>query len=131
MAPMLTPRSGKISFLIHQFTKSMIILGAGCATIDHYIFACGGFDGAVHLSSVERYDSQTNQWSNVTSMSVRRCYCGSAFIRGRIAVIGGYDGTSLLDTVEVYDSERDEWTIESQMLTPRCDSGFACVAYRQ
>jgi hypothetical protein len=64
-------------------------------------------------------------------MSVRRCYCGSAFIRGRIAVIGGYDGTSLLDTVEVYDSDKDEWTVESQMLTPRCDSGFACVAYRQ
>lgn len=106
-------------------------LGAGCATVNQYIFACGGFDGTVHLSSVERYDSQTNQWTNVTSMSVRRCYCGSAFIRGRIAVIGGYDGTSLLDTVEVYDSDKDEWTIESQMLTPRCDSGFACVAYRQ
>ncbi|CAF4517649.1 unnamed protein product, partial [Rotaria socialis] len=101
MAPMLTPRSG-----------------AGCATLDHYIFACGGFDGTIHLSSVERYDSQTNQWTNVTSMSVRRCYCGSAFIRGRIAVIGGYDGTSLLDTVEVYDSDKDEWAIESQMLTP-------------
>ncbi|CAF1272857.1 unnamed protein product [Rotaria sp. Silwood1] len=70
MAPMLTPRSG-----------------AGCATVDRYIFACGGFDGKIHLSSVERYDSQINQWTNVTSMSVRRCYCGSAFIRGRIAVI--------------------------------------------
>ncbi|CAF4427024.1 unnamed protein product, partial [Rotaria sp. Silwood2] len=99
-APMLTPRSG-----------------AGCATVDRYIFACGGFDGIIHLSSVERYDSQINQWTNVTSISVRRCYCGSAFIRGRIAVIGGYDGTSLLDTVEVYDSDKDEWTIESQMLT--------------
>ncbi|CAF1464720.1 unnamed protein product, partial [Rotaria sp. Silwood1] len=96
MTPMLTPRSG-----------------AGCATVDHYIFACGGFDGTIHLSSVERYDSQINQWTNVTT------------------VIGGYDGTSLLDTVEVYDSDKDEWTIESQMLTPRCDSGFACVAYRQ
>lgn len=110
---------------------SYVDLGAGCATIDQYIFACGGFDGAVHLSSVERYDSQLNQWTTVTSMSVRRCYCGSAFIRGRIVVIGGYDGTTLLDTVEVYDSEKDEWTVESQMLTPRCDSGFACVAYRQ
>ncbi|CAF4098438.1 unnamed protein product, partial [Rotaria sordida] len=104
---------------------------ADCVTVNRYIFACGRFDGISPLSTVVQYDSQINQWTNVTRMSVRRCYCGSAFIRGRIAVIGGYDGTSLLDTVEVYDSDKDEWTIESQMLTPRCDLDFAYVTYQQ
>ncbi|CAF0817955.1 unnamed protein product [Didymodactylos carnosus] len=114
MASMLTPRSG-----------------AGCATINNFVYACGGFDGTIHLATVERFDIQTNQWTNVTSMSVRRCYCGAAFLRGKIAVIGGYDGQTLLDTVEVYDHESDTWEIESQMPNPRCDSGFAVVSYRQ
>jgi hypothetical protein len=58
MAPMLTPRSGKImscsdscrnnSMNIFNSIISLLCSGVGCATLDHYIFSCGGFDGTIH-----------------------------------------------------------------------------------
>lgn len=76
IAPMLTPRSG-----------------AGCAALNnHHIFVCGGYDGRFHLSTVESYSIITGQWTNMSSLTVSRCYCTATSLNGKIVVCGGYDG---------------------------------------
>lgn len=43
-------------------------VGAACG----FLYAVGGHNGSIHLSSTERYDPVTDQWSLVTSLGIPR-----------------------------------------------------------
>ena len=56
---------------------------------DH-IYVCGGFDGTVRHSSMERYDITIDQWSPLGNMSVGREGAGLVVANDMLYCIGGY-----------------------------------------
>lgn len=86
----------------------------------------GGYDGIFDLSSVERYNSQTNVWYQVSPMKTPRCLVGVAVLNGHLFAIGGCNGQSL-ETVEIYSPDKNTWTIIAPMKQRRSDVGTAVV----
>uniref|UniRef100_A0A672UAY8 Kelch-like protein 20 n=1 Tax=Strigops habroptila TaxID=2489341 RepID=A0A672UAY8_STRHB len=64
------------------------------------LFAVGGWCSGDAISSVERYDPQTNEWRMVASMSKRRCGVGVSVLDDLLYAVGGHDGSSYLNSVE-------------------------------
>uniref|UniRef100_A0A8C0VKM0 Kelch-like protein 20 n=1 Tax=Cyanistes caeruleus TaxID=156563 RepID=A0A8C0VKM0_CYACU len=62
------------------------------------------------ISSVERYDPQTNEWRMVASMSKRRCGVGVSVLDDLLYAVGGHDGSSYLNSVERYDPKTNQWS---------------------
>jgi hypothetical protein len=84
--------------------------GAGAASIDNHIFIVGGYDGKSQLSSVEKYNVLTNQWTYVSSISSPRSAMGCLATRkGVVIICGGYDGHNFLNESETYDPKEDVW----------------------
>uniref|UniRef100_A0A3Q3MCI4 Kelch-like protein 20 n=1 Tax=Mastacembelus armatus TaxID=205130 RepID=A0A3Q3MCI4_9TELE len=69
------------------------------------LFAVGGWCSGDAISSVERYDPQTNEWRMVASMSKRRCGVGVSVLDDLLYAVGGHDGSSYLNSVERYQSK--------------------------
>ena len=69
--------------------KPLFAPGAGVAVVNDTLFVCGGYDGSTHLSSVECFNVRTNQWSNITSMNIPRCYVGACVLKGKLYVVAG------------------------------------------
>lgn len=68
-----------------------------------FLFPCpvvGGWCSGDAISSVERYDPQTNEWRMVASMSKRRCGVGVSVLDDLLYAVGGHDGSSYLNSVE-------------------------------
>jgi hypothetical protein len=66
-------------------------------------FVIGGFDNRVLLSSMERYDVSTGQWSVVAAMGTARGLFGACVVSGEIFVTGGADADNNdLSSVERY-----------------------------
>ncbi|CAF4909084.1 unnamed protein product, partial [Rotaria sp. Silwood2] len=69
--------------------------------INNLLYAIGGHDGVSYLNSVERFDPQTNQWSNdIAPTSSCRTSVGVAVLDGCLLAVGGQDGISCLNLVE-------------------------------
>lgn len=64
------------------------------------LFAVGGWCSGDAISSVERYDPQTNEWRMVAPMNKRRCGVGVAVLNDLLYAVGGHDGQSYLNTIE-------------------------------
>ena len=60
----------------------------------------GGWCSGDAISSVERYDPQTNEWRMVAPMSKRRCGVGVAVLNDLLYAVGGHDGQSYLNSIE-------------------------------
>ena len=56
----------------------------------------GGFDGDHCLSSAERYDPSTNQWTLLPRLSAPRSGVAVRSIHGSLLAVGGFDGHSRL-----------------------------------
>ena len=50
------------------------------------LYAVGGHDGWGYLNTVERWDTQTKQWSYVGNLQNQRSTCGVAALNGRSVV---------------------------------------------
>lgn len=79
------------------------------------LIACGGYDGASFLRTVERFDMATQTWTYVAPMNVKRSRVALVANCGKLYAIGGYDGVSNLNSVEVYNPETDTWNFEKPM----------------
>lgn len=64
------------------------------------VLLVGGWCSGDAISSVERYDPQTNEWRMVASMSKRRCGVGVSVLDDLLYAVGGHDGSSYLNSVE-------------------------------
>ena len=67
-----------------------------------FYFSVGGWCSGDAISSVERYDPQTNEWRMVAPMSKRRCGVGVAVLNDLLYAVGGHDGQSYLNSIERY-----------------------------
>ena len=71
-----------------------------CVSLGNYIYAIGGDDPNVKITTVERYDPSVDQWVEMASLLSVRVGCAAGVLDGYIYVNGGYDGTKCLNTVE-------------------------------
>ncbi len=60
------------------------------------------YDGSQFLRSVERYDPDTDEWTTLASMNVKRSRVSLVANCGRLYAVGGYDGNTNLASMEVY-----------------------------
>ena len=80
------------------------------------LYAIGGYNEAyVFLKSVEAYDPDTNEWSHVADMSVRRVYAGAASYGGQIYLAGGQNDSCWLDSIVVLTPASNTWNASWNM----------------
>ena len=97
----------------------------GVGVLDKKVYAVGGSDGSLRLSSVECFDPSTNFWSFVAPMGTCRSGVGVGVIGGAMCAAGGYDGRSCLNTVERFDPDKNIWSPIAHMCTRRSFPGVA------
>ncbi|XP_061624537.1 kelch-like protein 17 isoform X2 [Phyllopteryx taeniolatus] len=98
-----------------------------CEGASPVLFAVGGGSLFAIHGDCEAYDTRTDRWHMVASMSTRRARVGVAAIGNRLYAVGGYDGTSDLATVESYDPIANSWQPEVSMGTRRSCLGVAVL----
>jgi hypothetical protein len=94
-------------------------------------YVMGGYVGAGFargvLSSMERFDASSEQWSAAASMSIARHDFGACVLAGEVYVLGGRDNSiRQLSSVEKYSPASDTWSTVAPMLDGRF--GHAAVA---
>jgi hypothetical protein len=84
-----------------------------------YLVGGDGNEGGV-LSSMERYNATSRQWSAVTPMSTARTNFGACVVAGELYVIGGTGAhVNPLSSVEMYTPENDTWSTIAPMPAAR------------
>lgn len=63
------PRQNKWTNMAPMSTRRKHL---GCAVFNNMIYAVGGRDDCMELSSAERYNPHTNSWSPIVAMTSRR-----------------------------------------------------------
>ncbi|KAI5737572.1 hypothetical protein M8J76_014804 [Diaphorina citri] len=92
------------------------------------LFAVGGWCSGDAISSVERYDPQTNQWScDVAPTTSCRTSVGVAVLDGFLYAVGGQDGVQCLNHVERYDPKENKWSRVAPMTTRRLGVAVAVL----
>lgn len=139
-------------FCIRIIKKKLFLLGV--AVLGGPLYAVGGHDGWSFLSTVERWDPTTRQWSYVSQMSSPRSTVGVAVLNDkyrklilfracrflmtnfrsdiffslfRLYAVGGRDNSSCLSTVECYDPHTNKWTSCAPMSKRRGGVGVGVV----
>lgn len=82
--------------------------------------AVGGWCSGDAISSVERYDPQTNEWRMVASMSKRRCGVGVSVLDDLLYAVGGHDGSSYLNSVERSAAVPEAFTVDIHSFPTVC-----------
>ncbi|KAK6038960.1 kelch repeat protein [Cooperia oncophora] len=100
VAPMSTPRHG-----------------AGVAVLDNLLYAVGGHDESIHLSSVERLDPRVGKWEDVCPMLRPRTHPGTAVFDGHLYATGGKGASS--SSFERYSPRANKWIKIPAMKTNR------------
>jgi hypothetical protein len=81
---------------------------------------CHDDDDEAVLSSMERYDAVSGQWSAAAALSTARSHFGACVLAGEIYVIGGMDAEIVeLESVEKYSPLSDTWSAVVAMPTAR------------
>ncbi len=91
--------------------------GAAAAVIDDGIFVIGGrqstggpCSGGPYLTTVEKYDIDTNTWSTVAPLLTARSDLAAVAHGGKIFVFGGCSSTGVTGEVDMYDPQTNTWT---------------------
>jgi hypothetical protein len=81
---------------------------------------CVGDDDGTILSSMERYDAVSGQWSAAAAVATARSHFGACVLAGEVYVIGGMDAENVeLASVEKYSPLSDTWSAVAAMPTAR------------
>ena len=114
------PTTDKWSHDARRMPTARTLLRA--VTLDGQIYAVGGVVGANQPFSkaLERYDPNTDTWTELSPMSTGRGNPGVVAANGRIIVVGGAGGVqgnaTGLQSVEEYDPLTDSWAPSPQPL---------------
>jgi hypothetical protein len=98
------------------------------ATEADVAFVMGGWNRATAtLSSMERYDTSSGQWSLVAAMGTERSHFSACVVAGELYVTGGLDdGSDYISSVEKYSPFSDTWTAVTPL--PAARAAHAAVA---
>eukprot|EP01016_Furgasonia_blochmanni_P035541 TRINITY_DN3945_c0_g2_i1.p1 TRINITY_DN3945_c0_g2~~TRINITY_DN3945_c0_g2_i1.p1 ORF type:complete len:395 (-),score=25.43 TRINITY_DN3945_c0_g2_i1:119-1303(-) len=85
----------------------------GATTVnDKYIFTVGGYDGSERLSTIERYDAQTDRWT-VLEVTLRESLSNSACFspkQNHIVILGGGFSHGFSLEVDMLNISTGEWS---------------------
>nr|KAG5708439.1 hypothetical protein BaRGS_026166 [Batillaria attramentaria] len=85
--------------------------------------------GALHLTSLEFYRSDVDEWESGSEVGEARIGVALAAYRGMLFAVGGFLETQnehvVRGTVEVYDHRTRRWKTRTPLPTPRCHAGLA------
>ena len=95
--------------------------GFGLAAVEGKIFAIGGINGNLPVSTTEEYNPQTNEWTSMMPMPTPRSGFATVAYQNKIYVIGGTVGNGYVGNNEVYDPVSNTWETKASMPTPRAD----------
>ena len=87
----------------------------------------GGLDDVNCYRAVERYDPQSDEWNEVTSLKSPRGGVGVAALGRYLYAAGGNDGSASLQTVEKYDPHVNKWSESAPMSKRRAGVGLAAL----
>jgi N-acetylneuraminic acid mutarotase len=74
-------------------------------------YVMGGYGSSGRLSSMERYDASSGQWSAVAAMRNARYQHSTCVLAGELYVTGGYNvGDGTVSSVEMYTPSSDTWS---------------------
>ena len=95
----------------------------GYCTYKGFLYALGGHNFTVgagtRLNSMERFNTETNQWEQLSPMRYQRSDLAVAAVDGKIFAVGGFSGQDQMSSVEIYDIETDTWSIGPPLISPR------------
>lgn len=88
-------------------------------SIGKCLYAIGGQDENILISSVECFQVARNEWESRTPLS-NALYCGAgAECNGTLYVSGGQQFDGFTNKLMAYDPESSQWSAKSPMLMPR------------
>jgi hypothetical protein len=92
-------------------------------------FVMGGNSDGGPVSSTERYDAASGQWSAAAPMITARAAFGACVVAGEVYATGGFgaDDTVMLSSVEKYTPLSDTWSIVASMPERRCAHAAVAV----
>ncbi|KAK7103055.1 hypothetical protein V1264_021184 [Littorina saxatilis] len=103
------------------------------AVINDVIFVIAGqTQHSRHLSSMECYRPEVDEWEAGVAMNESRIGVAVAGYRGQLFAVGGFLETQhehvVRSAVEIFDPGECRWTSRNNLPTPRCHAGLAeCV----
>jgi hypothetical protein len=99
------------------------------ATDGKFVYAVGGrnLDAGRNSKAFERYDPESDEWTELPDMPGALGGLGAAFVDGQIVAVGGETSTDVLGTTLVYDIARRRWAEGPPLRRPR--HGMAVVAF--
>ncbi|CAE7197451.1 FAD2 [Symbiodinium necroappetens] len=95
-----------------------------------HLYLCGGFEGALALSSVERLDPHAGVWEVLPPMTEARQYTCAGVMAGKIYVCGGWAGPQPVRSVECFDPDYSRWSPMPPMLVARWGAGAGVINKR-
>lgn len=101
------------------------------ATYKNKLFISGGIDGyGTILNSLYQYDSSTDCWTNICSITPRADHV-MLRVDGKIYICGGWEEVDgqrrLIPTIECYDVNTSTISVVTHMATPRYHAGITLL----
>ncbi|XP_034042820.1 kelch-like protein 23 isoform X2 [Thalassophryne amazonica] len=98
--------------------------GLCSVSLENKLYLVGG-----QTTIADCYETDKDEWRQISVMKERRMECGAAVINGCIYVTGGYSYSrgTYLQSIEKYDPEVDSWEIVGTLPSPSRSHGCVCV----
>jgi N-acetylneuraminic acid mutarotase len=91
---------------------------SGVAVVGARIYVAGGLRGS-SVAEMSAYDTASDAWEPLPSMTVTRDHLAAASKDGRVYAISGRDNGSLRAALEVFDPGTSTWSTAASILTAR------------
>ncbi|XP_028292565.1 kelch-like protein 23 [Gouania willdenowi] len=97
--------------------------GLASVSLNNKLYLVGG-----QTTMADCYDTERDEWKQISGMKERRMECGAVVINGCIHVTGGYSYSkgTYLESIEKYDPELDTWQIIGALPSPTRSHGCVC-----
>ncbi len=101
----------------------------GAASDGRYLYTVGGreLSAAENSTAFERYDPESNRWTELDAMPETAGAVTAAFAGGRIVTVGGEGATEASDEVQGYDIKGRKWSQLPPLSGPRHGVALAVV----
>merc|ERR1719312_1254 len=120
----------------HHGVHSFILLHLGCHhhiftsyienTEGKYVLLVGGFDGTDYLSTNERFDIATGQWTILQGVTLPKPIASGSMVtvnnNKEVLYIGGYDGSNYQSGIWRMDGDMSSWTFAGNLTTARSNA---------
>jgi N-acetylneuraminic acid mutarotase len=91
---------------------------SGVAVVGTRIYVAGGLRGD-SVADFSAYDTATNSWEALPSISVARDHLAAATLQGRVYAVAGRDNGDLRGALEAFDPATGAWTSRAAIPTAR------------